>query len=411
MFVPRLTQDNAQEPGTNVLDTVIQKWQVDPEDQEALNALKTSYRVTPLRVFDINDNPVRVENMASLLKGALAEVHFSIHHWNIQRKGQVPQQSFSCSINQICVLKRAPPPPPSPYKSSSRPYRPAPMLPGPVPLLPAVELPVQAAAIQNTEETPLTPTTSRPDTDPHTPTPTSRTATAFGARLNFTQLPTPPDDIGTPPAVSVPASQVLGNHNVSPIQPESQGARPVPVIRPGQENIPILPSTLPNPANRGPLSLDPRTRTSQSLGMGHTAGRMQNLNAFTGSFNFNAPFRPQGVRPEQEIESTGNPIAAVDANGVLGAALEESMSASGDDTPNDGEVGPEPVATPENGVSGNPVSEVGSGPQGPLTIRVPPAKKGVQEATKSGAPRVHGKRKADSDVDSRAATKQRTEGA
>ncbi|KAK0421436.1 hypothetical protein EV421DRAFT_1748585 [Armillaria borealis] len=204
------------------------------------------------------------------------------------------------------------------------------MLPGPAPLLPAVELPVQAAAIQNTEETPLTPTTSRPDTDPHTPTPTSRTATAFGARLNFTQLPTPPDDIGTPPAVSVPASQVLGNHNVSPIQPESQGARLVPVIRPGQENIPILPSTLPNPANRGPLSLDPRTRTSQSLGMGHTAGRMQNLNAFTGSFNFNAPFRPQGVRPEQEIESTGNPIAAIDANGVLGAALEESMSASGD---------------------------------------------------------------------------------
>ncbi|KAK0429876.1 hypothetical protein EV421DRAFT_1666044, partial [Armillaria borealis] len=113
--------DNAQEPGTNVLDTIIQKWQVDPEDQEALNALKTSYRVTPLRVFDIDDNPVRAENMASLLKGALAEVHFSIRHWNIQRKGQVPQQSFSCSINQICVLKRAPPPPPSPYKSSSCP--------------------------------------------------------------------------------------------------------------------------------------------------------------------------------------------------------------------------------------------------------------------------------------------------
>ncbi len=67
-----MTLDNPQEPGTNVLDTVIQKWQVDPEDQEALNALKTSYRVMPLRVFDIDDNLVRAENMASLLKGVYA---------------------------------------------------------------------------------------------------------------------------------------------------------------------------------------------------------------------------------------------------------------------------------------------------------------------------------------------------
>ncbi len=165
--------------------------------------------------------------------------------------------------------------------------------------------------------------------------------------------------------------------------------------------------------------------------MGHVAGR-----TFARSFNFNAPFRPQGVRPEQGTESTENPVAAIDGSGVPDVVLEKGVSASVDvsqssftepvqrdefdtwdsdpnisalnNTLNDREGHPEPVAMPESGVSRNPVSEVGSRLQGPITIHLPPGKKSVQDATKLGTSKVHGKRKADSDVDSRMATKQKT---
>ncbi len=32
-----------------------------------------------------------METLKRYTSGALAEVHFSIRHWNIQRRGQVPQ--------------------------------------------------------------------------------------------------------------------------------------------------------------------------------------------------------------------------------------------------------------------------------------------------------------------------------
>ncbi len=126
-------------------------------------------------------------------------------------------------------------------------------------------------------------------------------------------------------------------------------------------------------------------------------------------------------RPEQGTESMENPVAAINGSGVPDAVLEKGVSASVDvsqssftepvqrdefdtrdsdpnvsalnNTLNDREGHLEPVAMPESGVSRNPISEVGSGLQGPITIRLPPGKKSVQDATKSGTSKVHGEEK------------------
>ncbi|KAK0461846.1 uncharacterized protein EV420DRAFT_1640150 [Desarmillaria tabescens] len=112
------------EPGAIVMDEVIQRWQVDAEHQQALNALKRTHKICPLRVFDIDDRPIGVMNMPALMKGALAEVHFSIRHWAIYRPDQPAQHSFSCTLNQICLLKRPPPAVQNPYKTTRTLYHP-----------------------------------------------------------------------------------------------------------------------------------------------------------------------------------------------------------------------------------------------------------------------------------------------
>ncbi|KAK0469423.1 uncharacterized protein EV420DRAFT_1659747 [Desarmillaria tabescens] len=423
------------EPGTTVLDSLIQRWSVDPEHQEALNALKTGFRVTPLRVFDIDDNPVRAENMVGLLKGALAEVHFSIRHWNIQRAGQVPQQSFSCTINQICVLKRAPPPPPSPYKGSSRPYRPVPIQPGPAPLLPAAELPVNAAASASVEVDPLSPIPNRCDNlsteaEPRTPTPTStsRRAMGFGTRLNFIQLPTPPTDT-TPPGVGVSASHVLGNHNISPTRSQPQHTRPIPVDSPGQENIPIPMVTAPSTGTSdSAVFADPRRRAMTLEQIGARTGRGD---LFTRDFDLSVPIRPQGVQLEEETSGAPNAIAGADGNDlpevVLGGesatrtastntkvgvmdVLEntDEALATGSHPPSP-EVPLQEATVPLHPVVAlaNATSEGGNGQNGLITIRLP-AKKQPQGVTKEGGPRSAAKRKADSDADGWPVMRQRT---
>lgn len=154
-----------QDLTNNVFDKVIQTWSVNAEDQAGLDQLKRTHQVNCLKVFDINDSPVPPHKVSALLKGAntflsnksyikcftgsLVEVHFSIRHWSIYRNNQPVQHAFSCMINQICILKWAPPPKPSPYKGSTHPYRPLPTAPTPVP-----------AALMHTNV--VTPTASTP---------------------------------------------------------------------------------------------------------------------------------------------------------------------------------------------------------------------------------------------------------
>lgn len=54
----------------------------------------------PLPVF-ANDKFVEVANVNEILKGALVELHFKFHHYNIRPTNQ---DSFNTTIQQIVVL-------------------------------------------------------------------------------------------------------------------------------------------------------------------------------------------------------------------------------------------------------------------------------------------------------------------
>ncbi|PBK65551.1 hypothetical protein ARMSODRAFT_978340 [Armillaria solidipes] len=115
-----------QDVTANMLDNLIQTWPVDTEHQAGLDQLKTTHRVNRLKVFDVDESPVLPQHVASTLKGTLVEVHFTIRHWAIRQNKEPTQHTFSCTMNQICILKRAPPIAPNPYNSVVRPYRPMP---------------------------------------------------------------------------------------------------------------------------------------------------------------------------------------------------------------------------------------------------------------------------------------------
>ncbi|KAK0439641.1 hypothetical protein EV421DRAFT_1737802 [Armillaria borealis] len=106
-----------QDVMANMLDNLIQTWPVDTEHQAGLDQLKTTHRVNRLKVFNVDESPMLPQHVASTLKGTLVEVHFTIRHWAIRRNKEPTQHTFSCTMNQICILKRAPPIAPNPYNS------------------------------------------------------------------------------------------------------------------------------------------------------------------------------------------------------------------------------------------------------------------------------------------------------
>ncbi|KAK0433837.1 uncharacterized protein EV420DRAFT_1654359 [Desarmillaria tabescens] len=134
----------ALDPTNSVLNEVIQTWPVEAEDQMGLDQLKQTHHVNCLKVFDTDDSSVPPHKVSALLKGALVEVHFSMRHWSIHHNNQPAQHAFCCTMHQICVLKRAPPPLSSPYKGRSRPYHPLPAKKGSIlnsgSLLPPAEI-------------------------------------------------------------------------------------------------------------------------------------------------------------------------------------------------------------------------------------------------------------------------------
>ncbi|KAK0456926.1 hypothetical protein EV421DRAFT_1729450 [Armillaria borealis] len=89
----------------NMLDNIIQSWVVDPEHQVGLDQLKKTHQIDCLRVFDVDDKPVPPRDVVLVLKGAMVEVHFSMRHWAIYHNKELAKHVFSCTINQICILK------------------------------------------------------------------------------------------------------------------------------------------------------------------------------------------------------------------------------------------------------------------------------------------------------------------
>lgn len=229
----------------------------------------------------------------------MVEVHFAMRHWAIYRNKEPAKHAFSCTINQICVLKWAPPAAPSPYKSASRPYRPAPTTPTrtlttptrtpPIaPLLPAAELqPQQTAstevAIQSQE---LLFNVAQPGQDLLDGGSPSQITVALANRSALVRPVTPVStDSGraypTPPSEVPPG--VLRLSNVF----NQRHASAVPLYRAaeGQENV--------------PSTITPHFLGQQGLGIGN-----RRPNTFDHGM-FGLPFRSNGATGSQFAQRTG----------------------------------------------------------------------------------------------------------
>jgi hypothetical protein len=74
--------------------------------------------VQPLHLFE-NNEFVEPQHANRILANSLAEIHFSLRHYRIQRRDQKPFDSFTADIEQIIVLKSGTPKSRSAYKRSN----------------------------------------------------------------------------------------------------------------------------------------------------------------------------------------------------------------------------------------------------------------------------------------------------
>ncbi|EDR03105.1 uncharacterized protein LACBIDRAFT_307571 [Laccaria bicolor S238N-H82] len=111
-------KDPAFDPPGSELDT--NAWPVRANEREALADLVQTHKVLPLMVYDETEAAVLPMNVTETIKGALVELTFRLKHYYIQDKNY---DTFSAAIEQIIVLKRAPPKQPSPYRRGAGPVR------------------------------------------------------------------------------------------------------------------------------------------------------------------------------------------------------------------------------------------------------------------------------------------------
>ncbi|KAH9011603.1 hypothetical protein EDB84DRAFT_1583312 [Lactarius hengduanensis] len=65
-----------------VVDDKTENWPVSDELRPDLQEFKDEYQAKPLSVF-YNDKPIKVDEVTNILKGALVEVHFELHHYHM----------------------------------------------------------------------------------------------------------------------------------------------------------------------------------------------------------------------------------------------------------------------------------------------------------------------------------------
>ena len=68
-------------------------------------------------MYDEKDNFVNPEDVPSILKGSLVEVTLKLKHYHIRSADKPPFDSFTGGIEQMVVLKRGTPSPPSPFRT------------------------------------------------------------------------------------------------------------------------------------------------------------------------------------------------------------------------------------------------------------------------------------------------------
>ncbi|KAH9033408.1 hypothetical protein EDB85DRAFT_1832833, partial [Lactarius pseudohatsudake] len=98
--------------GGEQVDETTENWPILVDFRTDLEKIKPEYRAMPLSVFR-NDAFVRPEQVRDIVKGALVEVHFELHHYHIRKNGY---DSFNGSIEQIIVLQPSDIQPISAYK-------------------------------------------------------------------------------------------------------------------------------------------------------------------------------------------------------------------------------------------------------------------------------------------------------
>jgi hypothetical protein len=101
------------------VDVDTENWPVPNSLQAALCDIKRGYCVQPLRVYDNEGNFVEPNDVNTKLANALAEIHFSLKHYRIQRANEKPFDSFSAHVEQIIVLKAGTPKARSAYKRNN----------------------------------------------------------------------------------------------------------------------------------------------------------------------------------------------------------------------------------------------------------------------------------------------------
>ncbi|KAG6379574.1 hypothetical protein JVT61DRAFT_10078 [Boletus reticuloceps] len=101
--VVNATEENQEDLG-DTIDDETNNWPVEEKYKEALNEIKYTHRVLPLRVYKDSEY-VEPRNVNNLLRNSVVEVLFSIHHTFL--RSQVPaHDTFRANIEQIIIHKQ-----------------------------------------------------------------------------------------------------------------------------------------------------------------------------------------------------------------------------------------------------------------------------------------------------------------
>ncbi|EMD37980.1 hypothetical protein CERSUDRAFT_72610 [Gelatoporia subvermispora B] len=86
------------------------------EAKAAIEELKDTHRVVPIPIYDKEDMLVEPSRYRTVLQGAVVEVHFTIQHWSISKRGKSEGyafDAFSADVVSIKIVKAPPPPTPN----------------------------------------------------------------------------------------------------------------------------------------------------------------------------------------------------------------------------------------------------------------------------------------------------------
>lgn len=87
------------------IDEETEKWPVQFDYRDDLEAIKTTHAANPLKVY-MGTQFVEPLDVTKTLEGSLVEVHFTVQHFHLARKTP-PVHSFGAVVEQVLVLKKA----------------------------------------------------------------------------------------------------------------------------------------------------------------------------------------------------------------------------------------------------------------------------------------------------------------